>query len=119
MIEHTGVQIKNVSKSKAFYEAALAPLGYKVNMDFEDAAGFKEGGHTSFWIMAVQKPAKTHIAFRAKSRKAVQDFYKAAQKAGGKDNGKPGLRKSYSPDYYAAFVYDLDGNNIEAVCFKK
>ena len=60
---------------------------------------------------------KTHVAFRAKSREAVKAFHKAALKAGGKDNGKPGLRKEYSPDYYAAFVFDLEGNNIEAVCF--
>ena len=118
MIEHTGLQVTDIEKAKFFYTEALAPLGYKLNMDFGDAAGFKEGGHTSFWVMKATKPAKMHVAFRAKDRKSVQAFHKAALKAGGKDNGKPGLRKDYSPDYYAAFILDTDGNNIEAVCFK-
>ena len=89
-----------------------------MNMDFGDAAGFKQGRHTSFWIGKHQKPSPMHVAFRAANRKAVRDFYKAAIKAGAKNNGKPGLRKDYSPDYYAAFILDKDGNNIEAVCFK-
>jgi len=118
-IEHTGLQVKNVEKSKVFYQEVLLPLGYKMNMDFGDSAGFMQGGHTSFWITRAKKPAPMHVAFRASSRKAVQDFYKAAMKAGAKDNGKPGLRKDYSPDYYAAFVLDADGNNIEAVTFKR
>src|SRR3989344_5365978 len=118
VIEHTGIQVKNIEKAKAFYVAALKPLGYKMNMDFGDAAGFKQGGHTSFWIGKHQKPSPMHVAFRAANRKAVRDFYKAAIKAGAKNNGKPGLRKDYSPDYYAAFILDKDGNNIEAVCFK-
>ena len=117
-IEHTGIQVSNSEKAKFFYATALAPLGYKLTMDMGSAAGFKEGGHTSFWIMEVKKPAPMHLAFRAKDRKAVQAFYKAAIKAGAQDNGKPGLRKNYSPDYYAAFVLDADGNNIEAVTFK-
>src|SRR3954469_14779493 len=101
MIEHTGVMVKNYKKSKAFYEKALKPLGYKVSMEFGEAAGFMEGGHTSFWVMKKAFKDKGHVAFHAKSKKAVQEFYKAAIKAGGKDNGKPGLRKDYSPDYYA------------------
>jgi catechol 2,3-dioxygenase-like lactoylglutathione lyase family enzyme len=118
MIEHTGLQVKNMERSKRFYTAALKPLGYTLHMDMGDAAGFKEGGHTSFWIGASKKVLPMHLAFRAKSRQAVRAFYKAALKAGGKDNGAPGLRKNYSPNYYAAFTLDLDGNNIEAVCFK-
>jgi len=117
-IEHTGVYVKNLEKARKFYVAALKPLGYKLNFDFEDAAGFKEGGHTSFWIGKKRSYQPSHIAFHAKTRNAVRDFYKAAIKAGAKNNGKPGLRKDYSPDYYAAFVLDPDGNNIEAVCFK-
>lgn len=117
MIEHTGVLVRNFSKAKKFYMAALKPLGYKNNMNFPGASGFIEGGHTSFWI--VKKPHREvlHVAFRAKTKKAVRDFHAAAMRAGAKDNGKPGLRKDYSPDYYAAFVLDPDGNNIEAVCF--
>ncbi len=117
-IEHTGVLVKNYKKSKAFYEKALKPLGYKQSMEFGEAVGFMEGGHTSFWVVKKAHKDKGHVAFHAKSRRVVQAFHKAALKAGGKDNGKPGLRKDYSPDYYAAFVFDPDGNNIEAVCFK-
>lgn len=117
MIEHAGIYVKNVEKAKQFYIATLKPLGYKLNFDFEDSAGFKQGGHTSFWIGKKRYYQPSHIAFHAKTRKAVQDFYKAAIQAGAKDNGKPGLRKKYSPDYYAAFVFDPDGNNIEAVTF--
>jgi catechol 2,3-dioxygenase-like lactoylglutathione lyase family enzyme len=117
MIEHTGVLVRDFAKAKKFYTAALKPLGYKNNMNFPDAAGFKEGGHTSFWIVKKAHRGKLHVAFRARNRKAVRDFHAAALRSGGKDNGKPGLRKDYSPGYYAAFVLDPDGNNIEAVCF--
>lgn len=119
MIEHTGISVRDAKKAKAFYAAALRPLGYKVKYDFSDAAGFMEGGHTSFWIGKTAKFAPMHVAFRAKSKKAVRDFYAAALKAGGKDNGAPGPRPDYSPDYWAAFVLDLDGNNIEAVYYDK
>lgn len=118
MIEHTGIFVSNYQKAKKFYAAALKPLGYKLNMEYGEAGGFIEGGHTSFWIIQKARPAKMHIAFRGKNKKAVRDFHEAAMRAGAKDNGKPGLRKDYSPDYYAAFILDADGNNIEAVCFK-
>jgi predicted lactoylglutathione lyase len=120
MIEHVSVPVTNFAKAKEFYVATLKPLGYKLTADYSpEAAGFKESGHTSFWIVKKKgKITTTHLAFRAKNRKAVQDFHKAALKAGGKDNGKPGLRKDYSPDYYASFVLDPAGNNIEAVVFK-
>ena len=119
MLEHISVPVTNFSKSKKFYVAALKPLGYKLTMDYSpEAAGFKEGGHTSFWIVRKKgKITTTHLAFLAKNRKAVQAFHKAALKAGGKDNGGPGLR-DYSAVYYAAFVLDPDGTNIEAVVFK-
>ena len=116
MIEHMSIPVKNYKKSKAFYTKALKPLGYKLNMEYGTAGGYKEGGHTSFWIMEQEHRHTTHVAFRAKNKKAVQAFYDAALKSGGKDNGAPGYR-DYSPDYYAAFVHDLDGHNIEAVCF--
>ena len=118
MIEHTGIFVSNYKKAKEFYKKALKPLGYKLNMEYGEAAGFKQGGHTDFWIIKKGRPQKMHLAFRASSKKAVRDFYAAAMKAGAKDNGAPGLRKDYSPDYYAAFVLDKDGNNIEVVCFK-
>ena len=118
MIEHMSLPVTAYKKAKEFYIKTLKPLGYKLNMEYGEAAGFMEGGHTSFWIVARPKSSKLHIAFRAKSRDAVKAFYKAALAAGARDNGKPGLRKDYSPDYYAAFVLDADHNNIEAVCFK-
>jgi predicted lactoylglutathione lyase len=118
MLEHIGVPVTDFKKAKKFYLAALKPLGYKLTQDYSpEAAGFKEGGHTSFWISKKKGKITTiHVAFLAKSKKQVDEFHKAALKAGGKDNGKPGERKGYG---YAAFVYDPDGNNIEAVVFKK
>jgi catechol 2,3-dioxygenase-like lactoylglutathione lyase family enzyme len=119
MIEHVSLRCTDVAKSRKFYEAALAPLGYHVEYVFPDAVGFMAEGHTSFWVTKgkVSSPPG-HIAFRARTRKAVDDFYAAAMKAGGKDNGAPGLRE-YSPTYYAAFVFDRDGNNMEAVTFTR
>lgn len=117
MIEHTGILVSDYEKSKEFYTAALEPVGYKLSMEYGEACGFMEGGHTSFWISADDSPKPLHVAFRAKSKKAVDSFYEAALAAGGKDNGAPGYRKDYSPGYYAAFVHDFDGNNIEAVWF--
>ncbi len=119
MIAHTGVMVRDYKMAKKFYQKALAPLGYKMTMDFPKwkAAGYKEGGHTSFWIGQPKRFAPGHIAFLAKSKAAVQKFYKAALAAGAKDNGTPGFRPDYGPTYYAAFVYDKDGNNIEACYF--
>jgi predicted lactoylglutathione lyase len=118
MIEHISVPVKNAKKAKKFYAAALKPLGYKLKYEWgPSAAGFMEGGHTSFIIMGRKRPQKTHVAFHAKSKKAVQGFYKAAMKAGAKDNGAPGFRTDYGPTYYAAFVYDPDGHNVEACYF--
>ena len=118
MIEHTGIFVSNYKRAKEFYTKALKPLGYKVSMEFGEAAGFKQGGHTDFWIIKKARPQKSHVAFRGSNRQAIRKFHEAAMRSGGKDNGKPGLRKDYSPDYYAAFILDKDGNNIEAVCFR-
>ncbi len=118
MIAHTGLPVSNYKKSKAFYEKALKPLGYKRTMEYGQAAGFMEGGYTSFWIGKGEDGViPLHLAFEAKDKKAVDGFYKAALKAGGKDNGKPGYRSDYWPGYYAAFMYDPDGHNIEAVFY--
>jgi catechol 2,3-dioxygenase-like lactoylglutathione lyase family enzyme len=118
MIEHVSVPIRNYKKSVKFYSVALKPLGYVLLRKYPPyAAGFCEGGSTSVWV--VQKKGKVqpmHLALRAKSKKAVEKFYTEALKAGGKDNGKPGFRRDYGDNYYAAFVLDPDGNNIEA-CF--
>lgn len=119
MIAHTSIATRDYKKAKKFYTAALKPLGYKLSADYPKfkAAGFKEGGQTSFWIAQPNKFAPMHIAFLAKNKKAVQAFYTDALKAGATDNGGPGFRTDYSPDYYAAFVLDQDGNNIEACYF--
>lgn len=119
MIAHAGILTKDYKKAKKFYADALKPLGYKLAMDFPKfkAAGFKQGGNTDFWISEQKRFAPVHLAFMAKTKKAVHAFHKAALAAGGEDNGAPGFRVHYSPDYYAAFVYDLDGNNMEACYF--
>ncbi|WP_413558625.1 VOC family protein [Bdellovibrio sp. HCB209] len=124
MIDHTGVAVSDYAKSKEFYTKALAPLGYKMLMEVTAEmtgshafAGFGEPPKTDFWVNSgtPQKP-HVHVAFRAPSRKAVDEFYAAAIAAGGKDNGKPGIRPHYHANYYGAFVIDPDGHNIEAVC---
>jgi catechol 2,3-dioxygenase-like lactoylglutathione lyase family enzyme len=117
MIDHTGVAVSNFGKSKPFYAAALAPLGYALLMEFEQFAGFGIAPKPDFWI-AEGSPnvPPIHVAFRADSRAQVDAFYRAALAAGGRDNGAPGLREHYHPNYYGAFVLDPDGHNIEAVC---
>ena len=116
MIAHTSLSVSDYRRAKSFYLKALEPLGYKNNMEYGEAAGFNDGKNTDFWISANDKVVPTHLAFEAKNQKEVEAFYKAALAAGGKDNGGPGYR-DYSPGYYAAFVYDPDGNNIEAVWY--
>src|SRR5688572_383258 len=125
MIDHIGYAVSEYEKSKAFYTQALAPLGYVLIMEVAaegnpsgaPAAGFGEGGKPDFWIGGEGKLEKpVHVAIVAKDRASVDAFHRAALAAGGKDNGKPGLRPHYHPNYYAAFVFDLDGHNIEAVC---
>ena len=121
MIDHTGVSVANVAKSKAFYRTALAPLGYELVMEWETFAGFGVPPKPDFWIgegMPNSPPNSppVHVAFRADTRAHVDAFYRAAIAAGGKDNGAPGLRPHYHANYYGAFVLDPDGHNIEAVC---
>ncbi len=117
MIDHTGVTVTDVGRSKAFYRAALAPLGYDMLMEWEHFAGFGVAPKPDFWIgRGKANSPGVHIAFRADSRAQVDAFYKAAMAAGGRDNGPPGLRPHYHANYYGAFVLDPDGHNIEAVC---
>ncbi len=117
MIEHTVMPVTDIARSKKFYAAALKPLGYKQSYDFGNAIGYMEGGHTSFLIEKKKRVDGGHVAFLAKSKQAVAAFYKAALKNGGKDNGAPGFRTDYGDNYFAAFVHDPDGNNIEACYF--
>ena len=116
MIDHTGLTVANVAASKAFYRAALAPLGYAILMEFEQFAGFGIAPKPDFWIgEGAPNVPPIHVAFRAESRAQVDAFHRAALAAGGRDNGAPGLRPQYHADYYGAFVLDPDGHNIEAV----
>ncbi|MDR2335166.1 MAG: VOC family protein [Burkholderiaceae bacterium] len=124
MIDHTGVVVSDFTRSKTFYAEALGPLGYTLLAEFPasvtghvDVAGFGVAPRHDFWISngTPNRPG-IHVAFLAQSRDQVDAFHAAALKAGGTDNGGPGLRPHYHPDYYAAFVLDPDGHNIEAVC---
>lgn len=123
MIDHVGFPVSDYAKAKAFYLLALAPLGYTLIMEVQQdendapAAGFGANGKPDFWIGGeggLGKPL--HVAIVAKDRESVDAFYKEAMAAGGVDNGPPGLRPHYHPNYYGAFVRDPDGHNIEAVC---
>ena len=121
MIEHVSLRCKDSKKSRKFYEKALAPLGYGLLMEFSGAAagfGKADGGKPSFFIEAHGEPVRgrLHIALRAENRAQVDAFHAAAVDAGGTDNGAPGVRAVYHPDYYGGYVLDPDGNNIEAVC---
>jgi catechol 2,3-dioxygenase-like lactoylglutathione lyase family enzyme len=120
MIDHTGIGVADVGQSASFYDAALGALGMRRVAQIPENAGTDSIGygldHPVFWIDRFHPHSvKQHTAFAAKSRTEVDAFYAAALKAGGIDNGGPGLRRQYAPGYYAAFVLDPDGNNIEAV----
>ncbi len=122
MLDHVGIEVSDFARSRAFYEAALEPLGIKLLMEFgEGAAGFgketEHGPKPFFWIQARGRPATSgsHVAFGARSTEQVDAFHAAALAAGGTDNGAPGPRPIYHPGYYGAFVLDPDGNNVEAV----
>ena len=118
MIDHTAVHVRDLTKSKAFYRDALAPLGYTVLMEVGDfAVGLGVAPKPDFWLgEGVPNVPPVHVAFRADTRAQVDAFYKAALAAGGRDNGAPGIRAHYHPNYYGAFLLDPDGNNVEAVC---
>jgi len=124
MIDHFAFQVSDLKKSHHFYDNALTPLGYKRLMEVPQengqgvlVFGWGDSMQTDFWISEglLNKP-RLHIAFRADSREQVDEFYKAALAAGGKDNGKPGLRPQYHENYYGAYILDPDEHNIEAVC---
>src|SRR6478736_1562432 len=120
MLDHVGFGVTDYARSKAFYEKALAPLGITLVLEpMGAAAGFGEGRKPFFWIEA-ERAAVTglHVAFATEDRASVDAFHAAAVAAGGTDNGVPGVRAIYHPDYYGAYVLDPDGNNIEAVCHK-
>ncbi|HEX4382292.1 MAG TPA: VOC family protein [Myxococcales bacterium] len=117
MVEHFSLVCKSSKKSRKFYEAALKPLGYKCDMEYGNSFGFADAdGRHDFWVVKGKTKTPTHFAFLAKDKKQIDAFHAAAVKAGGEDNGKPGPREEYAG--YAAFVLDLDGNNVEAVIWE-
>ncbi len=123
MLDHITIHVSNFERSRAFYLSALAALGYVARKTFETDMGFGVGEPDNennpggeFWIHEGTPCApRVHVAFRARSREAVDAFHRAALAAGGRDNGPPGLRPHYHPHYYGAFILDPDGYNIEAV----
>ena len=127
MLDHVGFAVADAERSRRFYQRALEPLGITLIMSVTPdqteaggtAHGFGSDGKPYFWIGDNERVGEgTHIAFTAESRAKVDEFYQAALAAGGRDNGAPGLRPQYHPNYYGAFVFDPDGANIEAVCHR-
>jgi catechol 2,3-dioxygenase-like lactoylglutathione lyase family enzyme len=119
IIDHIGLVVGDYEQSKQFFSRALAPLGIRLVMEIAGNAGFGKADKAEFWFAAdgeIQRPM--HIAFIADNRDQVRAFYAAAMAAGGKDNGPPGIREIYHPEYFGAFVIGPDGHNVEAVCHK-
>lgn len=124
MLDHIGFVVSDVERSRTFYDQALKPLGVKMIASVSPAEttahahyGYGEARKPWFWIGEGEKQSgPAHVAFAASSRADVDAFYAAAIAAGGQDNGPPGIRAHYHPDYYGAFVIDPDGHNVEAVC---
>ena len=124
MLAHLGIVVSDIERSKKFYRAALAPLGYRIIREHGvtparpvASAGFGETARADLWLYQGDPgTVHTHFAFQVEQRALVDAFYQAALAAGGKDNGKPGPRPQYSANYYGAFVLDPDGYNVEAVC---
>lgn len=116
MIDHIGIGVSDLARARKFYEAALAPLEYTVLAEFPGAIGLGRAGKPDLWLAEGPPVAATHVAIAAADRDAVAAFHTAALAAGGEDNGGPGLRAIYHPNYYGAFVLDPDGHNVEAVC---
>lgn len=117
ILDHLGFSVSDAQRSRAFYTAALAPLGIELAMEAQGWLGFGRDTKPEFWFAEAETPqSPMHIAFSATNRSQVDRFYHAAIEAGAADNGPPGLRAFYHPNYYGAFVIDPDGHNIEAVC---
>ena len=118
MYDHIGLKVRDLDASARFYTSALAPLGFVLNSRDESGAGFGPKGASALWLYLHKGPAAAgaHIAFSAPDHAAIQAFHAEGVKAGGRDNGGAGPRADYSPTYFAAFLIDPDGNNVEAVC---
>jgi catechol 2,3-dioxygenase-like lactoylglutathione lyase family enzyme len=119
ILDHIGVAVRDFAKSSTFYRRALAPLGIQTVLEGDGWAMLGKDGRPEFWFgVHGMPPGPIHVAFAAENREQVRAFHRAALAAGGRDNGAPGIRAKYHPDYYGAFVFDPDGHNIEAVCHK-
>ena len=118
MIDHTSVNVTDQEAAKAFYSSALGPLGYSLAFEAGEFLGFADASGMDLGVVRRDPVGGAHVAFKCDDHATVDAFYAAATAAGGKDNGPPGLRTHYHESYYAAFVHDADGNNIEAVCQK-
>src|SRR5262245_37927380 len=116
MFDHIGLRVKDLDESAKLYAAMLAPLGHVPGPTGDGYAGFGPKGRSPLWLHKDKRGGGGHVALKAPDRAAVDRFHAEGVKAGAKDNGKPGLRTDYAPNYYAAFLVDLDGNNVEAVC---
>jgi catechol 2,3-dioxygenase-like lactoylglutathione lyase family enzyme len=117
MIDHVAFYVSDLERSRRFYEQALAPIGYGVAFELEGMVAWGAGGYPRFAVRVGKEPSTSgHVAFTVEERATVDAFHAAALAAGGTDNGAPGLREHYHPTYYAAFVGDPDGNNVEVVC---
>jgi catechol 2,3-dioxygenase-like lactoylglutathione lyase family enzyme len=116
MIDHTAVNVSDFEAAKAFYSKALEPLGYSLAFELGDFMGFADPSGMDLGVVRRDPVGAAHVAFKCPDHATVDAFYEAALAAGATDNGPPGLRTHYHENYYAAFVHDADGNNIEAVC---
>jgi catechol 2,3-dioxygenase-like lactoylglutathione lyase family enzyme len=123
MFDHISIGVRDIKKAKRFYDAVLHPLGYECLSQGDSSLGYGRGA-VAFWISAAERPVPVdtksglHFCFSAPTRKSVDAFHAAALKSGGLENGPPGIRADYDPNYYAAFVVDPDGYRIEAYCAK-
>jgi catechol 2,3-dioxygenase-like lactoylglutathione lyase family enzyme len=117
MFDHLGFAVRDLAATRTFYTAALAPLGIGVATEFPGTVAFGRPGRPQLWFSeGASPPSGIHLAFTAANRAEVRAFYAAAMAAGATDNGAPGLRPHYHPNYYGAFVLDPNGHNVEAVC---